>query len=351
MAQSELDLSLLTMNPQEADNVSMAIFEQAYDNDSLLGRTHGLITGIQMKTQIPFLGLLGDVGKKSVGCTPSTSTETVPTTEKFADPELIDYRLIHCQNLIPQLFKMWKKAAKAANTWEEASEVVDFISDKGIEATLQAILRLGLFGDKLAENVTDGGSITDGVDVTLLTPINGIFQQIFADATLVRYTIDENVAATKVAQLALAPDAALQAMRYMYNNIDPRVFDVPGLKFQMTRSLWNNWKDFLEDKSLIFQLDQTENSSSKGTYRGFDIEVRNDWDRNILKYNDQGTTLLYPHRAIFTPIGNIPIITTDEESMKKVDSFYDKVTKSWYLDAAWYLDAKLLQESMIAVAY
>jgi hypothetical protein len=37
--------------------------------------------------------------------------------------------------------------------------------------------------------------------------------------------------------------------------------------------------------------------------------------------------------------------------MKTLDSFYDKVTKSWYLDAAFYIDAKLLQEDMIAVAY
>jgi hypothetical protein len=329
----------------------MAIFEQAYDSDTLLSRAHGIMTGIQMKTQIPFLGLLGDVGKASSGCTPSTSTEQVVATEKFADPALIDFRLIHCQNLIDQLFKMWKKAAKAANTWEEATEIMDFIADKGIEAALQTILRLTTVGDKTATLVSAGGNITAGKDVTLVTPINGFWQQIFADATITRYTIAENALATKVAQLELGSDTALQALRYMYNNIDSRAFEVPGLAYQMTRSMYNNWKDFLEDKSLVFQLSTAEQGSSTDSYRGFPIIVRDDVQRNVRSWNDLGNTYLYPHRAWFTPISNVPVITSDEESMKKADSFYDKVTKSWYLDVAFYIDAKLLQEDMIAVAY
>ena len=37
--------------------------------------------------------------------------------------------------------------------------------------------------------------------------------------------------------------------------------------------------------------------------------------------------------------------------MTSLDAFYDKVTKSHYVDVAFYLDVVLLQSSLIAVAY
>ena len=347
---SLIDTSDLTLNPQEALVASEAIFEAVYSKPQIAD-AHQIMTGIQMKTQIPFFGLLGLVGKVSSSCTPNSSSEKVNLTEKYWDPALVDFRLTHCQNDIAQLYKMWKKSRIANKTWEEVdNEQMAFIVDRGVDATTEAILRIAMFGDKAADNVADGGNITAGVDPTFFTMIDGLFKQIFA-ATLVKYTISENGEATKAAQQTLAADRAHQAMRYLYNNIDPRAFEAGGLAFQMTRSLWNNWSDFLEDKSLVFSLDRTEQGSTKASYRGIPIIVRNDVDRNIRAYNDLGTTYLYPHRMWLTPIGNVPIGTSDEESMKSLDSFYDKVTKSHYLDAAFYIDAKLLQEYMIAVAY
>ena len=348
---SLIDTGDLTLNPQEALSVSEAIFEKVYSKP-ILADAHSIHTGVQMKTQIPFYGLLGAVGKASSGCTPNTSAEKVNLTEKYYDPALVDYRLTHCQNDVEQLFKMWKKSRIANKTWEEVDNaMMAFLTDRAADATLEAILRIAWFGDKNAAHIADGGNITEGADVAFLTMINGIWHQIFADAAIVRYTINENAEALEADQFILAADRALQAMRYMYNNIDARAFEVPGLAFQMTRSMWNNWSDYLEDKSLVFSLDRAEQGSTKQSYRGIPIIIRNDWDRNIHTWNDQGVKLLYPNRAILSPISNLVIATSDEESMKSIDAFYDKYTKSHYLDAAFYIDAIELEEKMLAVAY
>ena len=348
---SLVDTADLTLNAQEALSVSQAIFEKVYSKPQI-SNVHGIQTGIQMQTQIPFYGLIGAVGKVSSGCTPNASSEKVNLTEKYWAPALVDFRLTHCQGDVSQLFKMWKRSRIALGTWEDVdNEMMAFITDRGIDAVTEAILRISQFGDTSAALVANGGYITAGKDIAFLTMINGLWQQIFASATVKRYTIPENVLATEAAQLALASDRALQAMRYLYNEIDSRVFDVQGLKFQMTRSLWNNWSDFLEDKSLAFSLDRTEQGSTKASYRGIPIEVRNDWDRNIRTWNDLGNTLLYPHRMILTPIDNVPIGTSDEESMTRLDSFYDKVTRSHYLDGAFYIDVKVLEEAMCGAAY
>lgn len=348
---SLIDTADLTLNEQEALSVNEAVFEKVYSKP-VLEQSHAVATGIQMKTQIPFYGLMGMVGKKSSGCTPNASSEKVNMTEKYWDPELIDFRLTHCQGDIDQLFKMWKRSRIALRTWDEVDNAqMAFITDRAVDAVLESILRITSFGDEAADNVADGGYLTAGVDPTFFTMINGLWQQIFGDATIVKYAIPENGEATKAAQLALADGRALAIFRYLYNNLDSRAHTVPGLAFQITRTLWNNWNDFLEDKSLVFSLQRAEIGSSVMSYRGIPIIVRDDWDRNISANHNLGDTYFRPNRAILSPIANIPIGTSDDGSLKSVESFYDKVTRQWYVDSAYYIDVKVLESYLIAVAY
>ena len=61
------DLDNLTMNPEEATQVSQAVFERTITG-GMLSEHHDIVTGIEHKTQIPFIGNLGLVGKKVTGC-------------------------------------------------------------------------------------------------------------------------------------------------------------------------------------------------------------------------------------------------------------------------------------------
>ena len=352
---SVIDFSSLTLNPEEARESSQAIFERVYEKGDL-GEKHLVITGIERKEQIPFYGKMGLVGKKSSGCTPN-AVSGPGTSEKYWDPELVDFRLSHCQGDVPQLLKMWKRSRKALGTWEDVdNEMVAFIEDRGIDANMEAIYRITSFGDEAAANVTSGGQITDGVDTGYFSMLDGLWKQIFAgvaSSDVVRYEITENGQATKSAQLTLGDTVALDAMRYLHENIDSRAHDSALLKYQITRSLWNNWWALLEDKSLANAIlnDVESAGSGKMNYRGIPIVVRNDWDRNIKAYQDLSSTYYLPHRAILTTVDNIPVGTSDEESMKEIDSFYDKKDKMWYFDGATMLDCKMLEEYMIAAAY
>lgn len=351
---SIIDYSDLTLNEQEALEVSQAVFEDVYVKGEL-SNFHYIQTGVKMKTQIPFFGLLPMLGKVSSGCTPNAASG-LDLTEKYWDPELIDFRLTHCQADVQQLYKMWERSSIALGTWEEMDNAqMNFITQRAIDAHKEAAFRITSFGDKTAALVSGGGHITNSVDVGYFTMINGLWQQVYtgvAATTVKRYTITENGQATKAAQLALGDTTALDAFRYMYENIDPRAFENGTLKYQVTRSLLNNWQALLEDKSLANAvLANVENGATKYSYRGIPIEVRLDWDRNITANLDATTTYYLPHRAILTTIENIPIGTSDEGSMEAIESFYDKKDKSWYYDGASYLDCKLLEEHKIAVAY
>jgi len=353
---SLIDFSDLTLNEEEAREVSQAVFEDVYVKGPL-SNFHYIQTGIKMKTQIPFFGLLPMLGKVSSGCTPNAASG-LDLTEKYWDPELIDFRLTHCQGDVLQLYKMWQRAAKALDTWESMDNAqMNFIVDRAKDAHLEAILRISSFGDEAIAVVGGGGNLTAaGADTGFWNMLDGLWDQIFtgvAAETVDRTTITENGLASYALQAALGDTVALDCLRGMYEGIDPRAFQSGTLKYQVTKSLLNNWQALLEDKSLANAvLDNVEKDrTTPYSYRGIPIEVRYDWDRTIATYFDTTVVHYLPHRAILTPVENIPIGTSDEESMNAIDSFYDKKDKTWYYDGASYLDCKLLEEHKIAVAY
>jgi len=352
---SEINLSGLTINEQEALSVSEAVFTKSLMKPEL-AKVHDVMTGIQMKMQIPIYGRFGIVGKKSLGsCNVNAETVASVATEKFWDPELINFRLTHCQEDINQLFKMWKRNASALKTWDTMDPgQEEFLVDLTADATMESILRITSFGDESAQNVTSGGHITDGVSVLYFTMIEGLWKQIFtavAAGTTIRYQITENGAATEADQFNLASDRALKVFRNLYDNIDTRAFRDGKLVYQVTNSIMLNWQAFLEDKSLSFMLDRTEDGVTTYSYRGIPIIVRYDWTNNIKSYFDTGTKLYLPNRAILGPTSNIPIGTSDESNLSDMNMFYDPVTKKLLTDVAYYIDCKLVEDFMTAVAY
>jgi len=235
---SLIDLSSLTLNPQEALNVSEAVFEKVYAKPALQD-AHLVATGIQMKTQIPFYGLFALVGKKAAGsCDVNAETKAIAASQKYWDPMLISYRLTHCQEDISQLFKMWKRAESALSTWEVMpSEQIAFLADRVVDSTLESVLRITSLADTAENVIGSGGNLTAGTTIAYFTMLDGLWKQIFtavAAAPALRYTINENAGASYAAQDSLAADRALLVFRTLYEKIDTRARQAGSLVYQVT---------------------------------------------------------------------------------------------------------------------
>jgi hypothetical protein len=284
------------------------------------------------------------------------NTETVESvaTEKFWDPALIRTRLYHCQEDIDQLFKMWKRNADALKTWDTMDPGQnEFLIDLTTDALYAAILRITSFGD-INEDVIGAGNLTAGLDKLYFTMIDGLWAQLIdavGSGTAPRYTIAENAGASYAAQNNLAGDRALHVFRNLYENIDSRAFRDGNLVFQVTNSLLLNWQTYLETASLAFTLDRTEKGATIYNYRGVPIIPRYDWSNNIKSYFDTGAKLYLPHRALLGPITNIPIGTSDEGNFTDLNMWYSKDDKKLYTEIAFYIDCKLIEDHMVAVAY
>lgn len=357
-----LDLAALTMNPEEASEVSKAIFEKTITGGEL-AEFHEIETGISHKTQIPFIGNLGLVGLKVTGCDRNENPSQIPLTEKFWDPELIGDRLAHCATDVNALLKLFKKAQKVNPDFYDriGSEEFGVIIAKVEQAMTKMNNRLVWFGDKNAVNydatTAPNGTITPGVNVAYFNIINGLFQQIFTEipTTAKNYVaIAANGGADYAAQ-ALPANSALGIFRAMYNKIDARFFEALGdgaqPQFLVTREIFQNYQDQLEDKSLGFTLAEAKDGVTSLSYRGIPIRVRHDWDANISAYQDNGTKLNLPHRAILTVKENIPVGTVSESDLTEILSFYDQKDKKNYIDFDLKLDVKHLLKYMTVAAY
>jgi hypothetical protein len=353
-----LDLSNFSMEAEEAQNTSQAVFEKTIMEGDL-SEHHDIVTGIEHKTQIPFIGNLGLLGYKQTGCSRTADGSSIPFSEKFWDPVLVGDRLKHCATDVPALLKLFSKAKKISPDFFDrlGSEEMGVVVSKVDNAMKSMLNRLVWFGDTSAENVTDSGVIKDGVDVKYFTPIDGLFKQIFTDVptTASNYVAIAKNSGASYALQELAADTALGIFRAMYNKMDARFFQAleDGAQpiLEVTRELFQNYQDQLEDKSLVFTLAEAKEGVNGLTYRGIPIKVRYDWDNNIKSYQDNGTKLNLPHRAILTVKENIPVGTLSTNDFNNLESWYEQKDKANYIDFDLKIDAKHLLDYMTVAAY
>ena len=349
-------ISGLTLNIQEATQDSDLIKVNPYLSPEI-GSAHGVQTGVVMDKYIPILGQLEDIGHVDPGtCGVNTYTGNFPVSEKQWAPKIYSERIPLCVEDIPARLKFWRDQQVTSKRWENIGKPLEqYILDLTGMAVTRAIIRIAEFGDTAAEVVGSGGYLTAASDKTLFTGQNGMFKQIFTDGALPtplmpRYAIDENAAATKALQLALAADAAYNIFQSLIEKMAPEAIGA-GLEIECTKTIWDNYVRFMQKNSGSFNPELFSAGYSNAQFGGYKIVVRNDWDRLIKKYHDLGTTYYLPHRALLKDKNNVPVGTSDTESFNALDVFYDKVTKKVYIDVAWSQDCKILQEANMAAAY
>lgn len=364
---SVINTDALSLNPQEADNVSKYVFEKALVNP-VLTNLHLLVTDIQHDEKIPLVGLLGLVGECISGCSiPSGST--VAMSEKVWSPKTMGFRLSHCSKDVNPLLSALKNKVRAYPDEYNAagSQEEQLIMMVAEQATTEMVWRLTQFGDTAIDNVSGGGTLVNGTDTKYFSCIDGFWKQALAAAPSNNsnsnyVAIAENAEATYADQDNLDPSRAFTVLRAMYNQADARLLAADGLSFRITRSLATNLQDFWEDKNLAKSLMTAQevtgtnvmkdrNSRLLGEYRGIPIYIVDSWDRNIRAYFKNGTKYNLPHRAVLTTNTNVPVGTPSTEMLGSLASFYYEYGKLNIVDAEAKLDVKVLENYMIQVAY
>lgn len=350
-----------TWNGKEVMALSEAIIEKAYSKPAL-SEIHTLVTGIKAKQQLAFLSRIGLVGKKHTNgtCEPTASTESSSGSEKFWDPAYIEDRFSECWDTFRESFFIWglKNGIKKGDL--TATDAYNFMKEIISDAQSEAVLRLAWFGDTAAANYNDSpaGKITNGVDTDFFTPFDGLWKQLFAIGTADSNRLNaiaQNAEATFSAQAFDDTDTTNKVVTKLFRNMlkgaDYRLREQQNLVILCTQSLADQYVDELEAGGVDASFKIITDGIGTLTRNGVTIVSINFWDRYIKAYQSSGTAYYRPHRAILTVKDNIQIGCEEESNLAELDPFYDKKSKKFIVDFGFNLDAKVVEDYMVQLAY
>lgn len=347
----------LSLNPQEASDISKVVFEKAVTSGDL-SQFHAVVTGVQSDTKIPFVGALGLVGEAVEGCDIPTDAQIL-MSEKVWTPKNVEFQLSHCSADLSQLVTYAKKRMRVYEdqfdyTGSAEETIVLMQAETALSKMLSRILH---FGDTAIDNVSGGGYLKNGVDVKYFNALDGLWKQVFSSSAPV-VTISANAGVSYAAQ-ALATDAAFGILQQLVTKADSRLKMADGKVILLTRSLADNFLNTAEIASATISGDFTKTVATQaanmgtqlGLYRGIPVYVMDEWDATISAYFDNGTKLDKPHRALFTTMDNIPVGTPSVETLGTLESWYNKDYKQNKVRGGVRVDIKLLQDYLAVAAY
>lgn len=356
-----IDPTDLTWNGKEIRDLNEAIFEQVFV-DRPVTDFHTIFTDVKAKQQIAYLGLLGLVGKSGAGCDPSADSGSITMTEKFWDPKDIAVRFEECWKDLKEVFFVWGKNAGIKATDLTSTDYLNFVEFRLADAVEKAKLRITWFGDTDAANYDDSpaGIIKNGTDLAYFNAIDGLWKQIYAivATTAARKTaISPNAGGNTYAnQIFNATDLtnkiAHTTFQAMIDNADERLRDVENKIILCTWSMYNQYKKELKAYSAVessYRL--VQDGSRVLQYDGIDVIPFNFWDRTIKAYLDNGTKYYQPHRALMTTKENLGIATESATAFGEIAVFYDPKSRKNITESLWKMDAKIVEDYMIQVAY
>lgn len=351
----------ITWNGKEVMALSEAVIEKAYAKPSLRDY-HTIVPGIVAKTQVVFLGRLGLVGKKNTGnCAPEPNESGIQMTEKFWNPEYIEDRFQECWTNLRETFFVWglKKGINKPDL--SGTDFWLFLEDLLADAVEEAILRLAWFGDRDAANTnaSPAGIISPGTDVDYFNPIDGFWKQIFEAVTANPLrkagTFTKNAAATTALQQFDDTDTTnkvvTKALRLLLTKADYRLRAMGGVKIYVTQSVFDQYITELETTGLTPSFDVVTDGITVLKRNGVEIVAISFWDRYIAAYENNGTKLHLPHRALLTVKENLQIGTEEEAGMGALTTYYDPKDKDVIIDFGFNEDAMLVEGYLFEVIY
>jgi hypothetical protein len=349
----------LTFNGDEIKELSEAIFESTFAKPEA-SLFHTFTPGIKAKKQIALLGRIeGLTGKGSGECDPTANGSTIGMSEKFWDPATVSNRETECWENLKGSFFIYGTSCGIAQADLTSTDFWAFLMERMADTLIEEYYRIAWFSDLAADNAP-AGNITAGIDLGYFNKIDGLWKQLFAivtaDANRKTAGIDSrNGQATFALQEFDATDTAnnvvtntLQNMRY---GSDFRLRGKEGLQYIVTQSVADQYERELTAANISFTTERLENGMTMLRSGGIEVIGFQFWDRMIRTYENDGTVYFLPHRALLTVKENTQIGTCEEANLSEMGTIYDPIKKEMHLDTGYNIDAKIIEDYLVQVAY
>lgn len=242
-----------------------------------------------------------------------------------------------------------------------STEYMDNIVLPALDLAMKRMMwRFIWFGDKTAAN-TDleegAGVITEDVDVSLFKTTDGFWKQLFAICTsnaAQHTTIAANSQTTAALQKSKLRDSgvAIGIFDALLDDADPRIAAMDGAAIFCTKSLGDALTRDLKNKyNLILTWEQIFKGLDVTEYDGTLVYRVSIWDRFIQAYQNDGTKLNLPHRAIYGSPKQLFVGTPANNLISELEIWFDKKERVNYLYSTGKLGCLIGEDNLFQIAY
>lgn len=323
------------------------------------------MTGIENGKKLGYVDRMGDVGVAGGGCDPTYTKVEITGFEKTWDlgdweiPKSVCYK-----DLEDTIARYGMKTGTDRADLQDTPYWDKFLIPLLDSAINDMFWRLVWFGDKEAKNVTDGGNITDGIDIKLLSVCDGLWKRllsIIAADPSKQVTIEANskTSVTEQKTALRTEGVAVGIIDNLLSEADGRIFDKDDHAIFMTNSLY---KALRNDVYKLTKYQMTTETLCRGIqlseYDGHKVVVLDIWDRMIKKYesitktvdSEEQTYLNCPHRAVLCSPQNLFAGTTDKDIFTSLTVKFDDRQRDNFIYASSNIGTLVGEDELVQVA-
>lgn len=314
---------------------------------------HTIVPNIVTETQTGYIGEGGPVGVANQGCNPTPQEWNVATRAITWTPHAWEILLALCWRDLENTAAAYSLHTGIERPYFDDTDYMNVLLMVLREAIRKFWWRLTWFSDTAAQNVSAGGTITNGVDVAFFTILDGLWKQIMTQATANpaqrTATITENAGATYAAQ-TLNPDNVIGYLRSVVTGA-PRLLRGQADAFILvTQSVYDAYDTALTDPCCT-EASRTAliNGNPTLTFKGIPVIPIIEWDIMIEEYENTGTALNNPHRILYTSRRVLGVGVDNVNSFDSLRIWNDYNTREVKVEAMGISDAELTNPAMLSL--
>lgn len=322
-------------------------------------------TGIFNGQKLGYIDDMGDVGKNQSGCNPSYDNVNVTGIEKTWELGSWQIPLKMCytelENTLAKYSLNWgTDVANLTDTPYWNNVLIPLLQ----RSMLDMYWRIVFFGDKDAKNIDDSGLLTADIDPKLFNMCDGFFKRFKAitaenphQLTTIAANTEKDSAQSKVTyasqkEAIRKEGVAISIVDDLLSDADSRIFDKEDHTIFMTNSLFKALRnDVKRLHNLQLTVEHVTGGIQMSQYDGHKILVLDIWDRMIKKYEDNGTSLNCPHRAILASPQNLFAGTTAKDAISDVSVTFDDVTRLNHIFAQSNIGTLVGEDALVQCAF
>ena len=348
---SSIDFTNFQFTTEQIRDINELLFDEIVEAPEISLITT-LYPGIVFDKEIGFIGEGGLVGVKNQGCNPTPQTWKIGTRTVKWQPKSWEILLAECWTDL--------EATAAVYSLNTGVDMADFTDTDYYAIVVQVltasikkfIIRLVWFNDEDAENISEGGIITDGVDVDYFNIMNGLWKQLLTQVTAnptQRVVVAENAGASYDAQ-DLTPEKAAEYLRELKYKAPLTLRTRENTFVVMTQSFYDAWEMYNQGKENEAVYTNLVDGRQVLKAYGMTLIPIPVWDEMIAEYENTGTKLNNPHRALYISKNNVAVGLDGNNSFDTMNVWYEKKERMVYTELMGKADAKILNPEQFQLA-